>query len=166
MLLVFYQNSCFCNFSWKTVALILFHLFVLALNYRNVFSKPDDVTSPHLQLHDVKMLSILIENIVLEKSQESISITSVFITFIWVQGIKTSLWGSDDVIMMSQAPRPKVRIDTGSFLLSDTYWTMLSSQAFLRKKAERFEIASCLKHKSSYQAKNFDKLATWYILYK
>ena len=116
----FYQNSCFCNFSWKTIALIRFHLLVLASNYRNVFSRPDDVPIPHLLLCDVKMLSILIENIVLEESQENISITSVFITLLWVQGIKTSFWGSDDVIMMSQAPRPKVRPGTGSFLLSDT----------------------------------------------
>ena len=78
----FLSKQLFLQFLMKTIALILFHLLVLALNYRNVFSKPDDVTSPHLQLHDVKMLSILIENIVLEKSQESISITSVFITLI------------------------------------------------------------------------------------
>ena len=63
----------------KTITLIRFHLLVLALNYRNVFSRSDDVTIPHLLLCDVKMLSILIENIVLEESQENISITSVFI---------------------------------------------------------------------------------------
>ena len=66
------------------------------------------------------MLSILIENIVLEESQEKISITSVFITILWVQGIKTSFWGYDDVIMMLQAARLKVQMGTGSFLLSDT----------------------------------------------
>ena len=108
----------FCNFSWKTIALRRFHLLVLALNYRNVFSRTDDVTVPHLLLCDVRMLSILIENI--EESQENISITNMFITLLWVQGIKTSFWGFDDVIMMSQAPRPKVRPGTGSFLLSDT----------------------------------------------
>ena len=116
----FYQNSCFCNFSQKTIALICFHLLVLALNYRNVFSRPDDVTIPHLLLCDVKNFSVLIENIVSEESEENISITSVFITLIWVQGIKTSFWGSHDVMMMSQASRPKVRLGTGSFLLSDT----------------------------------------------
>ena len=59
-----------------------FHLLVLALYYRNVFSRSDDVRSLHLLLCDVKMLSVLIENIVLEKSQENVSITSVFITLL------------------------------------------------------------------------------------
>ena len=66
------------------------------------------------------MLSTLIENIVLEESQEKISITSVFIAILWVQGIKTSFWRYDAVIMMSQAARLKVQMGTGSFLLSDT----------------------------------------------
>ena len=66
------------------------------------------------------MLSILIENIVLEESQEKISITSVLIAILWVQGIKASFWGYDAVIMMSQAARLKVQMGTGSFLLSDT----------------------------------------------
>ena len=50
--------------------------------YRNVFSRSDDVTIPHLLLCDVKILSILIENIVLKESQENVSITSVFITLL------------------------------------------------------------------------------------
>ena len=118
-------------------SLIRFHLLVLTLNYRNVFAKTRDVTIPHLLLCDVRILSILIENIVLEESQENISITSIFITLPWVQRIKTSFWGSSDLIMMSQAPRPKVRLVTGSFLLSDTKRTIFTSQTFLRKKRRK-----------------------------
>ena len=118
-------------------SLIRFHLLVLALNYRNVFAKTGDVTIPHLLLCDVRILSILIENIVLEESQENILITSIFITLLWVQRIKTSFWGSGDLIMISQAPRPKVRLGTGSFLLSDTKRTIFTSQTFLRKKRRK-----------------------------
>ena len=59
-----------------------FHLLVLTLNNQNVFSRSDDVTNPHLLLCDVKLLSTLIENMVLEESQEKISITSVSITLV------------------------------------------------------------------------------------
>ena len=41
-----------------------------------------DVTSPQLLLPDVKILSILIESIVLEESQENFLITSFFITLL------------------------------------------------------------------------------------
>ena len=43
-------------------------------------------------------------------------------------------------IMMLQVARPKLQLSAGSFLLSDTYGTIISSQ----KNAERFEIATCL----------------------
>ena len=57
-------------------------------------------------------------------------------TLLWVQN-KTSFWGSDDVTMMSQTPRPKLHLGTGSFLLSDTLGTIISSQTFLRKKRRK-----------------------------
>ena len=111
-----------------------FHVLVLTLNHKSVFSRSDDVTSPHLLLRDVTLLLILIENIVLVVPQEKLSFTIVSITFLWVQSKKTSFWGSDDIVMMSQAPRPKLWLGTGSFLLSDTQGTIISSQTFLRKK--------------------------------
>ena len=52
--------------------------------------------------------------------QENLSFTNVSITLLWAQSKKTSFWGYDDVIMMPQGPRPKLRLGTGMFLLSDT----------------------------------------------
>ena len=82
--LAFYKNSCFFSLSWKIMALIRFHLLLLVF-----------ISSSHLLLYDVKMLSILIKNYDFEESQEHISIPSVFIALIWVQGIKTNFWGSE-----------------------------------------------------------------------
>ena len=57
-----------------------FHVLVLTLNHKSVFSRSDDVTSPHLLLRDVTLLLILIENIVLVVPQEKLSFTIVSIT--------------------------------------------------------------------------------------
>ena len=48
-----------------------FHVLVLTLNLKSVFSKSDDVTSPYSLLRDVTLLSILIENVVLVVPQEN-----------------------------------------------------------------------------------------------
>ena len=90
----------------------------------------------HGLLCDAKMLSILIENIFFEESQENMSITSVFITLLWVQVIKTCFWGSGDVIMISQAPRRKVRLGKVVFY-SLKQGTLISSQTFLRKRRRK-----------------------------
>ena len=90
----------------------------------------------HGLLCDAKMLSILIENIFFEESQENMSITSVFITLLWVQVIKICFWGSGDVIMISQAPRPKARVGKVVFY-SLTQGTLISSQTFLRKRRRK-----------------------------
>ena len=115
----FSLKNVFCKFAWKTIALIRFHVLVLILNHKSVFSRPDDVTSPHSLLRAVILLSILIENIVLVVPQEKLSFTFVSITLLWAQSKTTSLWGSDDVIMMPQASTSKLRLGTDSFLLSD-----------------------------------------------
>ena len=47
----------------------------------------------------------------------------------------------DDVIMMAQAPTPKLRLGTGIFLLSEQ---LSAVKPFLEKNAERFEIVTCL----------------------
>ena len=57
---------------FKTIALMRIHIFVLTLNNKNVFSRSDDVTSPHSLLHDVTLLSVFIENIVLVVTQEKL----------------------------------------------------------------------------------------------
>ena len=71
-------------------------------------------------LHEVILLSILTEKDVLVVPQEKLLFTIVSITLLWAQSKKTSFWGSDDVIMMSQAPRSKLRLGKGSFLPFDT----------------------------------------------
>ena len=58
--------------------------------------------------------------IVLVVPQEKLSLANVSITLLWAQSKKTSFRDSDDVIMTSRAPRPKLRLGPGSFLLSDT----------------------------------------------
>ena len=55
----------FCDFSWKTIALIHYHLVFLTLNQENVFSRSNDVTVPYLLLSDITPSSILIKNAVL-----------------------------------------------------------------------------------------------------
>ena len=72
--------------------------------------------------------SILNEYIVLEESQKNIDYKHFH---------ERKLWVSDDIIIMSQAPRPKVWLGTGSFLLSDTWGTIFSSQTFLRKEWQK-----------------------------
>ena len=59
-----------------------FHVLVLTLNHKSVFSRSDDVTNPDLLLRDVTLLLILIENIVLVVPQEKLSFTIVSITFL------------------------------------------------------------------------------------
>ena len=49
-----------------------FHVLVLTLNHKNVFLRSDDVTSHHLLLRDVTLLSILIEKVVLVVPQEKL----------------------------------------------------------------------------------------------
>ena len=67
-----------------------FHVLVLTLNHKSVFSRSDDVTSPHLLLRDVTLLLILIENIVLVVPQEKLLFTIVSITLLCAQSKKTS----------------------------------------------------------------------------
>ena len=62
----FFLKCCFCNFSWKVITLIRFHLLILTVNQENVFSRCDAVTSPYTLLCVVTLLSILTENIVLQ----------------------------------------------------------------------------------------------------
>ena len=59
-----------------------FHVLVLTLNHKSVFSRSDDVTNPDLLFRDVTLLLILIENIVLVVPQEKLSFTIVSITFL------------------------------------------------------------------------------------
>ena len=42
-----------------------FHVLILTLNHKSMFSGSVDVTSPHSLLRDVTLLSNLIENVVL-----------------------------------------------------------------------------------------------------
>ena len=116
----FSQKNGFCKFTWRTIALMRFHVLVFTLNHKSVFSRADDVTRPHSLLRDITRLSILNENVVLVVPQEKPSFAIVSITLLWAQGKKTVFWSSDNVIMMSQTPGPKLRLDAGSFLLSDT----------------------------------------------
>lgn len=138
----------------KTVARIRFHLLVLTLNQENVFSKP------HPLLCDVIMLSIFLENVALKAPHQKLSFTSVSITLFWAQSKKTGFRGSGDDIMTSQVPRPKVQLDPNSFLISDTYKTIISSQTFLRKNAKKFEIVTCL------QVAEKREQVKWYLLIK
>ena len=59
-----------------------FHVLVLTLNHKSVFLRSDDVTSPHLLLRDVTLLSILIEKVVLVVPQEKLSFTIVSINLL------------------------------------------------------------------------------------
>ena len=110
----FSLKKCFCKFS------CVFSCLGLTLNHKSMFWRSGDVTSPHSLLHEVILLSILTEKDVLVVPQEKLLFTIVSITLLWAQSKKTSFWGSDDVIMMSQAPRSKLRLGKGSFLLFDT----------------------------------------------
>ena len=74
----FSLKNVFCRFAWKTIALIRFHVLVLILNHKSVFSRPDDVTSPHSLLRAVILLSILIENVCFSSSSRK---TIVYICF-------------------------------------------------------------------------------------
>ena len=114
-----YKNG-FCKVTWKTICLMRLHVLVLTLNHKIMFSRSDDLTSLHSRLRDVTLLSILIENVVLIVPQEKLSFTIACITLLWAQSKKTNFWGSDDVIMMLQAPTPKLQLGTGIFLLYDT----------------------------------------------
>ena len=71
----------FCKFTWKTIALMHFHVLVLTLNHKSVFLRSDDVTRPHLLLRHFTLLLILIENIVLVVSQENVLFAIVSIEF-------------------------------------------------------------------------------------
>ena len=81
-LLVFLSKQLLLQFLMKNYYFNTFSSPGLGLKLQKRVFKADDVTIPHLPLCDFKMLSILIENIVLEESQENISITSVFITLL------------------------------------------------------------------------------------
>ena len=59
-----------------------FHALDLKLNHKSVFSRSDDVTSPHSLLLDVTLLLILIENVVLVVPQEKTSFAIVSITLL------------------------------------------------------------------------------------
>ena len=59
-----------------------FHVFVLTLNHKGVFSSSDDVTSLYSLLHDVILLSIWIENVDLVVPQEKLSFTKISITLL------------------------------------------------------------------------------------
>ena len=59
-----------------------FHVFVLTLNHKSVFSSSDDVTSLYSLLHDVILLSIWIENVDLVVPQEKLSFTKISITLL------------------------------------------------------------------------------------
>ena len=116
-----------------------FHVLVFTLNHKSAFSRSDDVTSPYSLLRDVTLLSVLIGNVVLVVSQEKLSFTIVPVALLWVLcfEFKTKneflrfLWRP----LMS--PRPKLHLGAGSFLLSDTLGTIISSQTFLRKKRRK-----------------------------
>ena len=106
----------FCKFTWKTIALMRFHVLVLALNHESVFSRSNDVTSPHSLLRDVTPLLILIENVVLVVPQEKPSFAIVFITLLWAQSKKTgyryffTLWhigNNNQPSNLSQEKMPK-----------------------------------------------------------
>ena len=83
------------KFTWKTIALMHFHVLVLTLNPKNVSWRCDDFTSPHSLLCEVTSWSILIKNVVLVVPQEKLSFTNVFITLLWPQTKKTNIWGSE-----------------------------------------------------------------------
>ena len=59
-----------------------FHVLILTLNHKSVFSRSDDLISSHLLLRDVTLLLILIENVVLLVPQEKLSFTIVSITLL------------------------------------------------------------------------------------
>ena len=59
-----------------------FHVLVLTLNHKIMFSRSDDLTSLHSRLRDVTLLSILIENVVLIVPQEKLSFTIACITLL------------------------------------------------------------------------------------
>ena len=50
---------------------------------------------------------------------------------------------------MKKDPRPKLRLATGSFLISNTWTTIISSQTFLRKKGPKD-----LKQRRAYCGRN------------
>ena len=66
------KNYCFNTFSSPG----------LDLKLKNVFSRSDEVTGCCLLFCDVTLLLILIENVVLEFSQEKMSITNVSIALL------------------------------------------------------------------------------------
>ena len=59
-----------------------FHVLVLTLNHKIMFSRSDDLTSLPSRLRDVTLLSILIENVVLIVPQEKLSFTIACITLL------------------------------------------------------------------------------------
>ena len=80
--IIHFSLKCFCNFSRKTIASIYFHLLVLTLNQENTLLRSDDVASPQLLLSVNTLLSTLIENVVLEVSDEILLFAKVRITWL------------------------------------------------------------------------------------
>ena len=71
----------FCKSTWKTIPLMRFHVLVFTLNHKSVFLRSDDVTSPHLLLRDVTLLSILIEKVALVVPQKKTIVCNCFHQF-------------------------------------------------------------------------------------
>ena len=67
-----------------------FHVLVLTLNHKSVFSRFDDIRKPHSLLHVVTLLSILIGNVVFADPQEKLFFKNVFITLISAQSKTTN----------------------------------------------------------------------------
>ena len=63
----------------EAIICLLFYNFHDRPKGKSVFSKSDDITSPHSLLYDVTMLSVLIENVVLVFPQEKLSFINVSI---------------------------------------------------------------------------------------
>ena len=59
-----------------------FHVLVLTLNHKSVFSRADNVTRPYSLLRDITRLPILNENVVLVVPQEKPSFAIVSITLL------------------------------------------------------------------------------------
>ena len=116
----FSHKNGFCKFTWKTIALMRFHFLVLVLNQKSVFSRFDDVKSPYLLLRDFTLLSILIEYVVLVVPPKKTIVYERFHHFALGSKRENEFLRFSDITMMSQVPRPKLRLGTGSFLLSDT----------------------------------------------
>ena len=124
----FSLKNAFCKFTWKTIPLMPFHVLVLTLNYKKSVFEVSWRQKLSFTIVWRHMLSVLIENVILEVRQEKLLITNVSI----------------NVSLSSKQKKPWLFTFTWLF----TLWHIGNNNQHLnlshKKNTERFEIATSI----------------------